>query len=55
MRGIPDVAFQASARTAPLVYATFDGGGGWFLVGGTSCPSPEFAGLVAIADRLPRP
>jgi subtilase family serine protease len=52
MRGIPDVAFQASSRTAPLVYATFDGGGGWFLVGGTSCSSPEFAGLVAIADQI---
>jgi subtilase family serine protease len=52
MRGIPDVAFQASSRTAPLVYATFDGGGGWFLVGGTSCSSPEFSGLVAIADQI---
>ncbi|HEU5243794.1 MAG TPA: hypothetical protein VFU33_05275, partial [Gaiellaceae bacterium] len=52
MRGIPDVAFQASSRTAPLVYATFDGGGGWFLVGGTSCSSPQFAGLVAIADQI---
>jgi subtilase family serine protease len=51
-RGIPDVAFQASSRTAPLVYATFDGGGGWFLVGGTSCSSPQFAGLVAIADQI---
>lgn len=52
MRGIPDVAFQASSRTAPLVYATEDGGGGWFLVGGTSCSSPQFAGLVAIADQI---
>lgn len=51
MRGIPDVAFQASARTAPLVYATEDGGGGWFLVGGTSCSSPQFAGIVALADQ----
>ena len=51
-RGIPDVAFQASSRTAPLVYATEDGGGGWFLVGGTSCSSPQFAGLVAIADQI---
>jgi len=51
-RGIPDVAFQASSRTAPLVYATEDGGGGWFTVGGTSCSSPQFAGLVAIADQL---
>jgi subtilase family serine protease len=52
MRGVPDVAFQASSRTAPLVYATEDGGGGWFLVGGTSCSSPQFAGLVAIADQI---
>jgi subtilase family serine protease len=52
MRGVPDVAFQASSRTAPLVYATIDGSGGWFLVGGTSCSSPQFAGLVAIADQI---
>ncbi len=49
MRGLPDVAFQASARTAPLVYDSFDGG--WFLVGGTSCSSPQFAGIVALADQ----
>jgi subtilase family serine protease len=49
-RGIPDVAFQASSRTAPLVYDSFDGG--WFLVGGTSCSSPQFAGLVALADQV---
>jgi subtilase family serine protease len=50
MRGIPDVAFQASSRTAPLVYDSFDGG--WFLVGGTSCSSPQFAGIVALADQV---
>jgi subtilase family serine protease len=50
MRGVPDVAFQASARTGPLVYDSFDGG--WFIVGGTSCSSPQFAGLVAIADQI---
>jgi subtilase family serine protease len=50
MRGLPDVAFQASARTAPLVYDSFDGG--WFLVGGTSCSSPQFAGIVALADQV---
>jgi subtilase family serine protease len=52
MRGLPDVAFQASARTGPLVYDTAPGAGGWFIVGGTSCSSPEFAGLVAIADQI---
>jgi subtilase family serine protease len=50
MRGVPDIAFQASARTGPLVY---DGGeGGWFIVGGTSCSAPQWAGLIAIADQI---
>jgi subtilase family serine protease len=66
MRGVPDVAFQASSRTGPLVYDTAPGdaegglgcaGGnpcsaGWYVVGGTSCSSPQFAGLVAIADQI---
>jgi subtilase family serine protease len=66
MRGVPDVAFQASARTGPLVYDTAPGdaqgglacaGGdpcsaGWYVVGGTSCSSPEFAGVVAIASQI---
>jgi subtilase family serine protease len=52
MRGVPDVGFQASSRTGPLVYATGGGAGGWFIVGGTSCSSPQFAGLVAIADQI---
>jgi subtilase family serine protease len=52
MRGIPDVAFQASSRTGPLVYDTAPGAGGWFIVGGTSCSAPQFAGLVAIADQI---
>jgi subtilase family serine protease len=51
-RGVPDVAFQASARTGPLVYDTAPGAGGWFIVGGTSCSAPQFAGLVAIADQI---
>lgn len=52
MRGLPDVAFQASALTGPLVYDTAPGAGGWFIVGGTSCSAPQFAGLVAIADQI---
>jgi len=52
MRGVPDVAFQASARTGPLVYDTAPGAGGWFIVGGTSCSAPQWAGLVAIADQI---
>ena len=59
MRGVPDVAFQASSRTGPLVYDTAPGDGaaerapgGWFIVGGTSSSAPQFAGLVAIADQI---
>jgi len=50
MRGVPDIAFQASARTGTLVYDSVDGG--WFIVGGTSCSAPQWAGLVAIADQI---
>jgi len=48
MRGIPDVAMEASSRTGVLVY----GDGVWFVVGGTSVSSPCFAGVVAIADQM---
>jgi subtilase family serine protease len=66
MRGVPDVAFQASSRTGTLVYDTAPGdaesglicpsgnpcSAGWYVVGGTSCSSPQWAGLVAIADQI---
>jgi subtilase family serine protease len=48
MRGVPDVAMEASSRTGVLVYAN----GSWFIVGGTSVSSPCFAGVVAIADQV---
>jgi len=64
-RGVPDVAFQASAGTGALIYLTLppDGssgllcGGvpcstGWYDIGGTSLSTPQWAGLVAIADQL---
>jgi subtilase family serine protease len=49
MRGVPDVAYQASSGTGPLVYL---GAFGWFSVGGTSCGAPQWAGLIAIADQI---
>ncbi len=66
MRGVPDVAYQASSHTGVLVYDTAPGdaeGGvvcpsgnpcsaGWYVVGGTSSSSPQWAGLVAIADQI---
>ena len=61
-----DVALQASARTGTLVYmtepaTTASGTGcgganpcsiGWYVVGGTSCSAPQWAGLIAIADQI---
>ena len=66
MRGVPDVAYQASSRTGVLVYDTAPGdaqsglicpsgnpcSAGWYVVGGTSASSPQWAGLVAIADQI---
>jgi subtilase family serine protease len=66
MRGVPDIAFQASSGTGPLVYmsepATKTSGTGcsgadpcsvgWYVVGGTSCSAPQWAGLIAIADQM---
>jgi len=66
MRGIPDIAYQASSRTGVLVYmslpaTTASGTGcgganpcsiGWYVVGGTSSGSPQWAGLIAIADQM---
>ena len=59
-RGVPDVAFQASSATGALVYLSLppDGNGsnvgatGWYSIGGTSLSTPQWAGLVAIADQL---
>ncbi|MGY2873012.1 subtilase family serine protease [Marmoricola sp. URHA0025 HA25] len=65
MRGVPDIALQASAGTGALVYLSLPPDGqsglicvndpcstGWYDIGGTSLSSPEWAGLVAIADQI---
>jgi len=66
MRGVPDVAYQASSRTGVLVYMTEGatstsgtgcGGAnpcqiGWYVVGGTSSSSPQWAGIIAMADQV---
>jgi len=64
MRGVPDIAYQASSRTGVLVYDTAPGAtglkcpsgnpcsAGWYVVGGTSSSCPQWAGLVAIADQI---
>jgi len=60
MRGVPDIAYQASAGTGVLIYDTAPGDNGgsdvndgsWYVIGGTSSSSPQWAGLVAIADQM---
>ncbi|HYT12620.1 MAG TPA: hypothetical protein VEL12_07515, partial [Candidatus Nitrosopolaris sp.] len=65
MRGVPDIAYQASAGTGALVFISLPPDGqsglicdsapcstGWFDIGGTSLSCPQWAGLVAIADQI---
>ncbi len=66
MRGVPDIALQASSRTGALIYLTLPPDGlsgllcapatpcstGWYDIGGTSLSCPQWAGLVAIADQI---
>ncbi|MEJ2666372.1 MAG: S53 family peptidase [Deinococcales bacterium] len=51
-RGVPDVAYDADPSTGFSVYdsTTYQGTSGWFVVGGTSAGSPQWAALYALAD-----
>jgi subtilase family serine protease len=54
-RGFPDISMSAAVNGAALVYLDKDaaqGAAGFYLIGGTSEASPEFAGIIAIADQL---
>lgn len=53
MRGVPDIAYQASSRTGVLVYDTAPGD----AQGGLKCPSgnPCSAGWYVVAGRPRRP
>jgi subtilase family serine protease len=52
MRGVPDIASEASSRTGPLIYDTNAGAGGWFIIGGTSVACPQWGGMIADADQI---
>jgi subtilase family serine protease len=65
MRGVPDIALQASSRTGGLIFLSLPPDGtsglicgaapcstGWYDIGGTSLSCPQWAGLVAIADQM---
>jgi subtilase family serine protease len=52
-RGTPDISMSAAVDGAVVFYYTFvPGHEGYHLVGGTSEATPEFAGIVAMADQL---
>jgi hypothetical protein len=46
----PDVSYNADPNTGVYVYDSY-GAGGWLQIGGTSAGSPQWAGLIAIADQ----
>jgi subtilase family serine protease len=51
-RGVPDVSLSASLSGGVVAFESFTGEPGtWGPVGGTSEATPEFAGIVAIADQ----
>jgi subtilase family serine protease len=49
-RAVADAAYDADQSTGVYVYDT-TGGGGWYMVGGTSAGSPQWASLLAIANE----
>jgi len=52
-RGVPDISMSASCNGAVNVYSSFAGAPkGWSLICGTSEATPEFAGIVALADQV---
>jgi subtilase family serine protease len=51
-RGVPDISMSAAISGSVLIYHSFPGAAaGWYTAGGTSEATPEFAGIVAIADQ----
>jgi subtilase family serine protease len=54
-RGVPDISMSAAVDGAALVFLDAEaaqGPAGFYLIGGTSEATPEFAGIVAIADQV---
>lgn len=52
-RGTPDISLSAAVDGAVVLYFSFiPANVGYHLVGGTSEASPEFSGVVAMADQL---
>ena len=54
-RGTPDISMSAAVDGSVVIYFTYEPSSvGYHLIGGTSEASPQFAGIVAMADQLAR-
>jgi subtilase family serine protease len=54
-RGVPDISMSAAVDGSAPVFLDSEaaqGPAGFYLIGGTSEATPEFAGIVAIADQV---
>jgi subtilase family serine protease len=54
-RGVPDISMSGACNGAVVAFGTFGGlpgGPGWSLECGASVSTPEFAGVVALADQV---
>jgi subtilase family serine protease len=52
-RGVPDIAMSGACNGAADMYQSFAGQpAGWYPTCGTSEATPEFAGIVALADQV---
>jgi subtilase family serine protease len=51
-REVPDVSYNAAIFDGVIVAFTLNGRASFFLFGGTSCGSPQWAALAAITDQL---
>jgi subtilase family serine protease len=52
-RGVPDISMSAACNGAADMYQSFAGQpAGWYPTCGTSESTPEFAGIVALADQV---
>lgn len=52
-RGTPDVSYDADPNTGFYVYDSvpYQGGSGWWDVGGTSAGAPQWAALIAVVNQ----
>jgi subtilase family serine protease len=54
-RGVPDISMSAACEGSVVTYQSFPATGepaGWYPACGTSEATPEFAGIVALADQV---